>query len=93
MKTNHAGGILAGISTGQDILLRAYFKPTPSIGKPQKTINVNGAEQEIRIEGRHDPVIFPRALVVIEAMTALVLADALLAQAGARVEGLKSLFR
>jgi len=76
--TNNCGGILGGISTGQDILFNAAFKPTPSISKKQKAYDKNGNIQEIEIKGRHDACIVPRAVVVVEAMTALVLADFLL---------------
>lgn len=77
--TNHAGGILGGISDGSPIVLRAAFKPTPSIFKKQKTISQSGEEIEVQIKGRHDPIIVPRAVVVVEAMTALVLVDKLFA--------------
>lgn len=83
--SNHSGGILGGISTGADIVVRIGIKPTPSIRKPQKTITVNGEETVIRIEGRHDPCIVPRVLPVAEAMLSLVLADALLEQRKYRV--------
>jgi len=76
--TNNAGGILGGISSGQDIFFKAVFKPTPSISKPQKALDKDGNVVEIAIKGRHDICIVPRAVVVVEAMTALVLADFLL---------------
>jgi chorismate synthase len=76
--TNNCGGILGGISSGQDIVFRAAFKPTPSVGKPQKAFDRNGNVKEIAIKGRHDVCIVPRAVPVVEAMTALVLADFLL---------------
>lgn len=91
-RTNHAGGILGGISDGSQILLRAYVKPTPSIFSPQKTVNRQGEDIEISIKGRHDPIIVPRAVVVVEAMAALTLADALLMNAGARLEHLKKIY-
>ena len=78
--SNHAGGILGGISTGQEILVRIAVKPTPSISLPQKARAVSGEEREISIQGRHDPCIVPRILPVAEAMLALVLIDALLEQ-------------
>jgi chorismate synthase len=78
--SNNAGGILGGISNGQDIVFCAAFKPTPSIAKPQKALNKDGIVSEISIQGRHDVCIVPRAVPVVEAMTALVLADALLLQ-------------
>ena len=77
-RTNHSGGILGGISDGSDIILRAAFKPTPSIYQKQKTVNRFGEEVEIEIKGRHDPIIAPRAVVVVETMSAMVLADLIL---------------
>ena len=91
--TNHAGGILGGISDGTDILLRAAFKPTPSIALPQKTVTRSGEPTTIRIQGRHDPVIVPRAVVVVEAMTALTLADALLCGMGGRLENVRKVWQ
>jgi chorismate synthase len=79
-KTNHAGGILGGISTGQEIRIRIAVKPTASIQKEQQTIDVSGRERRISIGGRHDPCICPRIVPVAEAMVALVLYDALLRQ-------------
>ena len=76
--TNHAGGILGGISDGSDVLIRASFKPTPSIFRSQQTVNEAGEEVDLEIRGRHDPVIGPRAAVVVEMMTALTIADLLL---------------
>ncbi len=76
--SNKAGGILGGISTGQPILARVAFKPTSSILKPVKTIEVNGTETEIATKGRHDPCIAIRAVPVVEAMMACTLADHLL---------------
>jgi chorismate synthase len=73
--SNHAGGILGGISTGQPIVVRFAVKPTSSILSPRKTIDVNGAETEIVTKGRHDPCVGIRAVPVGEAMMALVLAD------------------
>lgn len=90
--TNHAGGTLGGISDGADIILRAYIKPTPSIFSPQKTVNKQGEDIEISIKGRHDPVIVPRAVVVVESMAAVTIADALLMNAGARLDSLKKIY-
>ena len=70
-RTNHSGGTLGGISDGSDLVFRAAFKPTPSIASAQQTVNRSGEEVEIEIHGRHDPIIVPRAVVVVEAMTAL----------------------
>lgn len=74
--SNYAGGILGGISNGMPITCRVTIKPTASIGKPQKTVNLkNMKETTIEIEGRHDPCIVPRAVPVVEAMVALVIVD------------------
>ncbi len=83
--TNNCGGILGGISSGQDIVFRAAFKPTPSISKPQKVLDRDGGVKEIAIKGRHDVCIVPRAVPVVEAMTALILADFLLLSRCAKV--------
>lgn len=72
---NHSGGILGGISTGQPIVVRLAFKPTPSILMPLRTVNRKGEEQDIRTTGRHDPCVALRGVAVAEAMMALVLAD------------------
>ncbi|MDC7234452.1 MAG: chorismate synthase [Spirochaetales bacterium] len=76
--TNHAGGITGGISTGQEIIFRAAVKPTASISSPQNTVNLKGEEVEIITEGRHDPIICPRIIPVMEAMAAIVVCDHLL---------------
>jgi chorismate synthase len=82
--TNHAGGILGGISTGADIVLRAAVKPPSSIAKQQKTVNKDQDEIEIQVRGRHDPCLCPRIVPVIEAMIALTLADCYLIQKSTR---------
>ncbi|HIH85542.1 MAG TPA: chorismate synthase [Methanoculleus sp.] len=79
--SNRAGGILGGITNGEDIIVRLAVKPTPSIRSPQRTIDLAGVEREIRIEGRHDPCIAPRILPVAECMLALVIIDAMLEEA------------
>ncbi len=73
--TNHCGGTLGGISTGQDLVFRVAFKPTPSISLPQRTVNKQNQDTTVVIEGRHDPCICPRAVVVVEAMSAIVILD------------------
>lgn len=84
--TNHAGGILGGISTGEPIIVRVAIKPPSSITKEQMTIDRAGNPRPIRVEGRHDPCLAPRAVPVLESMMALVLADHLLRQRLARLE-------
>lgn len=79
-KTNHAGGILAGITSGQEILIRAACKPIPSIGKAQRTVDAQGHPVTFSIQGRHDVSVIPRVLPVCEAMVSIVLADHLLRQ-------------
>ncbi len=76
--SNHAGGILGGISTGQDIVARMAVKPTSSILQPMRTVDTSGRETEIQTKGRHDPCVGIRAVPVAEAMVACVLADHLL---------------
>ncbi|MDI9570530.1 MAG: chorismate synthase [Pseudomonadota bacterium] len=78
--SNNAGGILAGISTGQDLVIRAACKPIPSLGREQMTVNREGAPVRLTVRGRHDVSVIPRILPVCEAMVCLVLADHLLRQ-------------
>ncbi len=80
--SNHAGGILGGISTGQTVVARVAFKPTSSIPTPRLSLNEAGEEIEVRTTGRHDPCVAIRAAPVVEAMTACVLADAFLRHRG-----------
>lgn len=90
--SNHAGGILGGLSDGSDIILRASFKGTPSIARKQTTVNQDGEEIEIAIRGRHDPVIVPRAVVVVESMVALTLVDALFASMTSQMDRIRDFF-
>ncbi|MDP2654184.1 MAG: chorismate synthase [Candidatus Omnitrophota bacterium] len=83
-KTNHAGGILGGISNGEDILFRVAVKPPSSIAKNQDTVDISGEDVSVQVKGRHDPCICPRVVPVVEAMTAVTLADALLIQKSIR---------
>lgn len=76
--TNHSGGVLGGISDGSSLIIRAAFKPTPSVASSQHTVNKAGEAIDIEIKGRHDPVIVPRAVVVVEAMTAVTIVDMML---------------
>jgi len=73
--TNRSGGVQGGISNGEEIVFRVAFKPTATILQPQSTVDVHGAETELRARGRHDPCVVPRAVVIVEAMAALVLLD------------------
>ncbi len=84
--SNHAGGILGGISDGSEIILRAAVKPTPSIARIQHTVNRKGENIDIRIKGRHDPIIVPRAVVVVESMAAITLVNQLFAAMTSNME-------
>ncbi len=83
-RTNNAGGVAGGISTGEDIVVRAAFRPPASISLPQTTVDSRGNPASVEVGGRHDPCIVPRAVPVLEAMVALVLADCLLVQGALR---------
>ncbi len=76
--SNHAGGVLGGISTGQAVTARVAFKPTSSILTPRRTVTRDGEETDLRTRGRHDPCVALRGVPVVEAMAACVLADAML---------------
>jgi chorismate synthase len=73
--TNRSGGVQGGISNGEEIVFRVAFKPTATILQSQKTVDVRGVETELAARGRHDPCVLPRAVPIVEAMTALVLLD------------------
>lgn len=83
--SNHAGGILAGITNGEEIVMRVYCKPIPSIAKAQRTLDEKGKVKKIRIQGRHDVCVIPRIVPVCEAMVSIVLADLWLRQKTARI--------
>ena len=91
-KTNHAGGVLGGMSDGSVITFRAAFKPTPSIAQPQQTVNRDVKDTEIVIHGRHDPIIVPRAVVVVETMAAVTVLDLLLQNMGSRLDSVKNFY-
>ncbi|MBI4362002.1 MAG: chorismate synthase, partial [Euryarchaeota archaeon] len=75
-RTNHSGGLLGGISNGMPIIARVALKPASSIPREQETIEMRGGKKaKIRVEGRHDPCVVPRAVPIVEAMVGLVLAD------------------
>lgn len=84
-KSNNAGGILAGITNGEEIIIRAACKPIPSIAKEQDTINTKGEPVELSVQGRHDVCVIPRILPVCEAMVSIVLADHLLRHRAAKI--------
>ena len=91
--SNHSGGILGGISNGDEIVIKVHFKPTPSIFRPQKTIDKNGSEVELNLKGRHDPCIAIRGSVVAESLLAIVLVDMLLLNASSKMENLYAIYR
>ena len=86
-ESNHSGGILGGISNGDDIVMNVYFKPTPSIFKTQHTITSQDEEVDFSLKGRHDPCVAIRGTVVCESMAALVIADMLLLNMGSKMDG------
>jgi len=90
--SNNAGGILGGISDGEDVEFEVYFKPTPSIFKEQKTIDRFGNEVDFKLEGRHDPIVAIRGSVVAEAMAAVVVVDMLLLNMTRTMDNIKKLY-
>ena len=91
--TNNAGGILGGMSDGDDIVVKAYFKPTPSISIPQQTVNNKGEEITITISGRHDDNVVEKAQVVVEAMVAVTLVDSLFENMHSRMDKIKEFYK
>ncbi len=90
--SNHSGGMLGGMSSGDEIDIKVYFKPTPSIFQPQQTIDTKGQEVVCELKGRHDPCVAVRGSIVAEAMAALVVADMLLLNMASKMEGVKSFY-
>lgn len=91
-ETNHSGGVLGGMSDGSAIVFRAAIKPTPSIAQTQKTVNRDLDNVEIEIHGRHDPMIVPRAVVVVESMAAVTILDGVLKNLGATMDNIKKIY-
>lgn len=91
--SNHAGGIMGGMSDGSEIILRAAIKPTPSISQPQNTVTDSGEETSLEIHGRHDPVIVPRAVVVVESMCALAIVDALFSNMTSQMDRIQEFYQ
>lgn len=90
--SNHSGGILGGISNGNSVTITTHFKPTPSIFKPQHTVDIHNYETICEIKGRHDPCIAIRGSVVCEAMAAFVVADMLLLNTTSKLENIKKVY-
>ena len=90
--SNNAGGVLGGISNAEDVEVEIFFKPTPSIFKPQKSVDIYGNEVEINLKGRHDPIVAVRGSVVTEAMAAVVVADMLLLNMTRKLENIKKVY-
>ncbi len=91
-KTNHAGGILGGMSNGDDIVLRIHFKPTPSIFIDQESVNTDNESVHVSLKGRHDPCVAVRGSIVCESMAALVIADMVLLNMGSTMNGIKNYY-
>ncbi|WP_304545967.1 chorismate synthase [Sulfurimonas microaerophilic] len=92
-ESNHSGGILGGISNGDDIVLNVYFKPTPSIFQEQHTITTTNEEVDFSLKGRHDPCVAIRGTIVCEAMAALVIADMVLLNMGSKMDGVVKYYK
>ena len=80
------------VTTGMPVIFSVAFKPTPSIAQPQQTVNRDGKDTEIVIHGRHDPIIVPRAVVVVETMAAVTVLDLLLQNMGSRLDSVKNFY-
>ena len=91
-RTNHAGGTLGGMSDGSPLIFRVAVKPTPSISQAQETVDKDGQPVSLTIKGRHDPVIVPRAVVVVESMAAITLVDLLFTNMSAKMESLTGFY-
>jgi len=91
--SNHSGGILGGISNGDDVVAKVWFKPTPSIFKEQSSLNTNNEEITYKLQGRHDPCVAIRGVIVAEAMLALVLADMALLNMNSKIEYLTKVYK
>ena len=90
--SNHSGGTLGGISDGSEIILRAAFKPTPSIFREQQTVTTDKEDTVLEIKGRHDPIIGPRAVVVVESMCAITILDLIMQNSCSTIDKLKKLY-
>lgn len=90
--TNNSGGVLGGMSDGAPLVFRTAFKPTPSISQMQKTVTNTGENTEISIKGRHDPIIVPRAVIVVESMAAITIVDLLFQNMYANITNIKKIY-
>ncbi len=91
-KTNHSGGVLGGISNGDEINVKIYFKPTPSIFIEQETVDIKNSDVNCKLKGRHDPCVAIRGSVVAESMLALVIADMLLLNMSSKMENMRKIY-